>query len=434
MQTAKLFFLLLVASLAVLVAVVEAGTTVPQGPFVRPRSYGDHFGAFTLCGGPALFGGNRPLETFLNSMVRVPVYDDSLGIIVSNSLPRNRNVSGNVALLINLRAFTLMQVTDKVASNQAWAFTATNCTYAPLVKDARWTFYMAYNGSSVFPADATEFAGAVVNKRYAVWAGGELASGSVISNAFVIDSNTDTISGASLSVARSGVAGVTATDGTAWFAGGVDRPKMQVFDTVDVINKDLNVESAQFQLSEPRGFAAGASAKGIVMIGGGVANYSDTGNGTIVATYSRTVDLFNLSTKKRTTLQLSVPRGMLTATATTDYIVFAGGITHSVYNSTTWELIEETYAQRIDVYHIESGTWSVAQLSQPRAYLASTAVGNAVVFSPGSYHEALGGNSTGVNTTVAYTNTIDVFRFTYTSPASSLRASPIFAYLASLFA
>jgi hypothetical protein len=59
MQTAKLFFLLLVASLAVLVAVVEAGTTVPQGPFVRPRSYGDHFGAFTLCGGPALFGGNR---------------------------------------------------------------------------------------------------------------------------------------------------------------------------------------------------------------------------------------------------------------------------------------------------------------------------------------------------------------------------------------
>lgn len=100
------------------------------------------------------------------------------------------------------------------------------------------------------------------------------------------------------------------------------------------------------------------------MIGGGVANYTDTGNGTIVATYSSTVDLFNLSTKKRTTMQLSVPRGMLTATATTDYIVFAGGITHSVYDSTTWELIEETYAQRIDIYHIESGTWSVAQLSQ----------------------------------------------------------------------
>ena len=46
---------------------------------------------------------NRPFETFLNSMVRVPVYDDSVGIIITNSLPRNRNVSGNVALLINLR-------------------------------------------------------------------------------------------------------------------------------------------------------------------------------------------------------------------------------------------------------------------------------------------------------------------------------------------
>lgn len=80
------------------------------------------------------------------------------------------------------RAFTLMQVTDKVASNQAWAFTATNCTYAPLVKDAKWAFYMAYNGSAVFPADATEFAGAVVNKRYAVWAGGERTSGAVINS------------------------------------------------------------------------------------------------------------------------------------------------------------------------------------------------------------------------------------------------------------
>ena len=69
-----------------------------------------------------------------------------------------------------------------------------------------------------------------------------------------------------------------------------------------------------------------------------------------------------------------------------------------------------------------------------RAYLASTSVDNAVVFSPGSYHERLDANSTAVNTTVAYTNKIDVFRFTYTSPASSLRASPIFAYLAALFA
>jgi hypothetical protein len=60
-------------------------------------------------------------------------------------------------------------------------------------------------------------------------------------DAFVIDSTTDAISGASLSAARSGVAAVTATDGTAWFAGGIDRLNKQVFDNVDVFSKTLAV-------------------------------------------------------------------------------------------------------------------------------------------------------------------------------------------------
>jgi hypothetical protein len=36
-------------------------------------------------------------------MLRVPVFTSSFGIITTNSLPRNRNVTGNVALLVDLR-------------------------------------------------------------------------------------------------------------------------------------------------------------------------------------------------------------------------------------------------------------------------------------------------------------------------------------------
>ena len=37
------------------------------------------------------------------------------------------------------------------------------------------------------------------------------------------------------------------------------------------------VETTLFHLSEARGYAAGASARGVVAIGGGVANYNNTG-------------------------------------------------------------------------------------------------------------------------------------------------------------
>ena len=55
-------------------------------------------------------------------MVRVPVYDDSVGIIITNSLPRNRNVSGNVALLINLRYLARWQHTHYKATFFAFQF------------------------------------------------------------------------------------------------------------------------------------------------------------------------------------------------------------------------------------------------------------------------------------------------------------------------
>jgi hypothetical protein len=64
MRTAKLILCLLVASLAVL-SIVEAGTTVFQSA-VKRKTAGDRFGAFSVCGAPALFGGNRYAPLLFN--------------------------------------------------------------------------------------------------------------------------------------------------------------------------------------------------------------------------------------------------------------------------------------------------------------------------------------------------------------------------------
>lgn len=87
-------------------------------------------------------------------------------------------------------------------------------------------------------------------------------------------------------------------------------------------------------------------------------------NGTVEVSYSKTVDIFNLATNQHTTHQLSEARGMLTATATKDFIVFAGGITRSVFNATTGALIEESNSHRVDIYYLASGTWFTTNMSE----------------------------------------------------------------------
>jgi hypothetical protein len=41
------------------------------------------------------------------------------------------------------------------------------------------------------------------------------------------------------------------------------------------------------------------------------------------------------------------------------------------------------YSKAVDVYNSASGTWSTAQLSVARGYLAATSVGNVAIFAGG---------------------------------------------------
>jgi hypothetical protein len=42
-----------------------------------------------------------------------------------------------------------------------------------------------------------------------------------------------------------------------------------------------------------------------------------------------------------------------------------------------------SYSNAVDLYNITSGTWSTAQLSVARGYLAATSVGNVAIFAGG---------------------------------------------------
>jgi hypothetical protein len=418
----KLF--LVAAALLLALASVEAGTTLFYGPFVKYVANGDHYGAVPVCGTTAaIFGGNRVevagYAPKLNYVNQVRLSDSGVGVIQPKTL--TRNVTGNVALLVgSTRVYTLQLYTPTVRSDLVLSFNYTNCT--------KWQLISQVNASSLLPSDLIDFDGAVIAGRYPVWAGGERTDGNVSNVALVVDSTTDTASVKTLSVARSGLAAVTAsTDGKVWLAGGANRANLEVYDTIDVISSDLTVDSSSFALSEARGYLAGASSQGVIVFGGGVANYTDLGDGTIEATYSKTVDIYNLATNAHTTAHLSVARGMLTATATTDFIVFAGGVLSSIYNASTWEVIEETNAKRIDIYHIATNTWAVAELSNARAYLSSTAIDNTVLFTPGSYYEVDNGTYS-----LNYTSSADAFLLAYgTSPAAALRPSALFARLLS---
>jgi len=90
-----------------------------------------------------------------------------------------------------------------------------------------------------------------------------------------------------------------------------------------------------------------------------------------------TVDIFNTTTQTTTTTALSIPRADITAIAAGNKIFFAGG--KAINNSNTF-----VYYSTVDIYDVVTGTWSVTNLSEPRGAIAAAAVGNKVLFAGGS--------------------------------------------------
>lgn len=129
------------------------------------------------------------------------------------------------------------------------------------------------------------------------------------------------------------------------------------------------------KLSEPSsGMAVAAAGNKIVFAGASLAgNPPDYG--------SAVVHIFDIVTQTWSTASLSVSRADLVAVAAGNKIFFAGGRLGSggrLVNGGTYN-----YFSTVDIYDVSTNSWSVTNLSQPRAFIAAATVGNKVFFAGG---------------------------------------------------
>ncbi len=181
--------------------------------------------------------------------------------------------------------------------------------------------------------------------------------------------NTDTQiwSFAELSVARSFITGAGGA-GWAFFAGGMNLPTYQPSSRIDIYKPTIGWSTAE--LSVPRFSLSAEIADSTVFFAGG-ANL-------LAGVCYDVVDMYSLSDGSWTTANLSVPRAAMgsavghNASGET-IIMFAGGFTQQTV----------TVTDRVDIYNVTRGTWSIDSLSEPRGFLTATTAGNKIVIAGG---------------------------------------------------
>jgi len=91
---------------------------------------------------------------------------------------------------------------------------------------------------------------------------------------------------------------------------------------------------------------------------------------------SNATDLYNSASGTWSTAQLSVARFDPFATSAGNVAIFAGGWVYSQHTATV-------PFNAVDLYNSASGTWSTAQLSVARWFLAATSIGSVAIFAGG---------------------------------------------------
>ena len=176
-----------------------------------------------------------------------------------------------------------------------------------------------------------------------------------------------------LSRARSGMGGGS-VDNKIFFAGG----QMQVPGSfnygfsavVDIFNTSFNLLPTL-----PRTVASLSVPRALPAVGS--AGHVIAFGGGIVAgdpyANSNTVDIYNNGNNTWSTAQLSIGRGFLAAAGWGTKILFGGG-----------EDISTTIpTDRIDIYDINSNSWTISRLSQARSHLAAASTCNKIFFAGG---------------------------------------------------
>ena len=88
------------------------------------------------------------------------------------------------------------------------------------------------------------------------------------------------------------------------------------------------------------------------------------------------IDIFDASTNTWSTTELSAPRQGLSAATVGDKVLFAGGSGYP--DGPNWG-----YFNRVDIYDNSSNSWTTTSLSEARAGIATTTMGNKIYFAGG---------------------------------------------------
>jgi len=194
---------------------------------------------------------------------------------------------------------------------------------------------------------------------------------SIFSNGGAVDiynSDTSLWSATTLSQIRWDIA-ATSVGNLALFAGGADS--FYLYDTVDIYNNTTGVWSTAALSQERRDLAATTAGDKAIFAGGNLG---------VVTTGldSDQVDIYDNGTGTWSTAVLSEARSGMAATSVGEKAFFAGGLINGFggnFNCT----------DVVDVYDAGADSWSTLQLSQARANLAATTLGNLVIFAGGYY-------------------------------------------------
>jgi len=115
------------------------------------------------------------------------------------------------------------------------------------------------------------------------------------------------------------------------------------------------------RLSEGRGYLTAASAKDVVLFGGGIGVNGISGK----------VDIYNVTSRSWSKTDLSVPRYTLAAASAGKFVVFAGGIHVDASGE---------FSDAVDIFDVETWSRTSAKLSQRRGSLAAASDGRRLYF------------------------------------------------------
>lgn len=261
--------------------------------------------------------------------------------------------------------------------------------------------------SSAMPTEKVQLA--AIGYGNSVWFGGGATNTFVSNKIEIYNRSTGEWTQLNLSVARI-FAGATAGGGKVFFAGGVNFGNFQHYSRVDIIDT-ATLTSSTHELSAAKFAVAAVSHNNKVYFAGGVnvdlgvndaqIDILDLNTNTwsvdmmtypggvravvsgddVVFVGDHWMDIFHTNNNTRTSLSLPENRGLTAVVALNNEIIIAGG-----------EDQNDITSDRVDIYNLSTGQWSLANLSEPRSFLNSftTVCGKAYFAGGGTFHVAGG--------------------------------------------